>query len=200
MARARAADNGDQETLERLAAEDKAEAAKEKKFQRATKPEDKSTARLVMESSLYDNSPTARLILNQLVALAMGEDSRYPKDSPYGDDKVGWCWMAQWELSLRCGIDSDGRTLRYWIKRFRKDETVLYREWWDDYGTHHAEYKVVREAFLAFQRPENKEAALASRPGRYKEGSRKANKGSFSSKNQPKMSAQRRAIMEEDDE
>jgi len=200
MARACASENGKQETLDSLAAQDKAEAAKEKKFRRATKPEDKSTARLVMESSLYHNSPTARLILNQIVALAMDEDSRYPKDSPYGDDKVGWCWMAQWELSLRCGIDSDGRTLRYWIKRFRQDETVLYREWWDDYGTHHAEYKVVREAFLAFQRPDDKETALATRPKRYAEGTRKPNKGSFSTANQPRRSALRRAIMEEDDE
>lgn len=203
MARARAADNGDQETLDRLAADDKAEAAKEKKFQRATKPEDKGTQRLIMESTLYPNSPTARLILNQIESLKMDEDSRYPKDSPYGDDKIGWCWMAQWELSLRCGIDSDGRTLRYWIARFREDETIFYREWWDDYGTHHAEYKVNREAFLAFQRPENKEAALATRPKRYAKGSRKTgkrNSGMFSAVNQPKMSAQRRAIMEEDDE
>ena len=200
LARARAAENGDQAELDRLEAEDKAEAAKQKKFPSATKPEDKSTARLIMESSLYDNSPTARLILNQLVALAMKEDSRYPKDSPYGDDKVDWCWMAQWELSLRCGLDSDGRTLRYWIARFREEETIFYREWWDEYGTHHAEYKVNREPFLAFQRPDNKEAALASRPGRYAKGSRKANKGSFSKTNQPKMSATRRAILEMDDE
>jgi hypothetical protein len=164
------------------------------------KTEDKTLGRLIMESSLYDNNPTARLILNQLAALRMDEKSRYPKDSPYKDDKEGWCWMAQWELSLRCGLDSDGRTLRYWIARFRKDGAVLYREWWDDNGTHHAEYKVVAEAFAAFQRPDNKEAALAARKARYREGSRKANKGSFSKKNQPTISAQRRAIMEEDDE
>jgi hypothetical protein len=176
------------------------------------KTEDKTLVRMVMESSLYDNQPTARLILNQLSVLTMDEKSRYPKDAPkhYPDgrpwEKEGWCWMAQWELSMRCGIDSDGRTLRYWITRFRKDGTVLYREWYDDYGTHHAEYKVVAEAFAAFQRPDNKEAALAARKPRYREGSRKGKKnaGMFSKKNQPKkqteMSAQRRAIMEEDGE
>jgi hypothetical protein len=166
------------------------------------KTEDKSLGRKIMESYAYDNSPTARLILNQLTALRMDEDSRYPKDSPYKNDKEGWCWMAQWELSLRCGLDSDGRTFRWWIARFRNDGSVLYREWWDDNGTHHAEYKVVEKFFDAFQRPDSKEEALATRPGRYREGSRKGkkNSGMFSKSNQPKISAQRRAIREEDDE
>jgi hypothetical protein len=173
------------------------------------KTEDKTLGRLIMESSLYDNNPTARLILNQLAALRMDEDSRYPKDAPkfYPDgvtpwEKDGWCWMAQWELSLRCGLDSNGRTFRWWIDRFRKDGTVLYREWYDDNGTHHAEYKVVKEPFAAFQRPENKEAALAAREPRYRAGSRKGKKnaGMFSKVNQPKVLALRRAIMEEDGE
>jgi hypothetical protein len=60
----------------------------------------------------------------------------------------------------------------------------------------------VKEPFAAFQRPENKEAALAAREPRYRAGSRKGQKnaGMFSKVNQPKVSALRRAIMEEDGE
>jgi hypothetical protein len=172
---------------------------------RRTKVEDKPLQRLIAESSLYDWNPTARLILNQLAALRMDENSRYPKDAPthYPDgrpwEKIDWCWMAQWELSLRCGLDSKGRTFRWWIERFREDGTVLVRKWEDDNGTKHTEYKVVGEAFMAFQRPENRDAALASRPPYYKR-ERGANKGSFSTANQPGREPKRRAIMEQDEE
>ncbi|HWY55866.1 MAG TPA: hypothetical protein VNZ03_15470 [Terriglobales bacterium] len=182
---------------------------------RRTKVEDKGLQRLIAESSLYDH-PTPRLILNQISALRMEETSRYPKDAPkfYPDgrpwEKEDWCWMGQRELSMRCGLDSDGRTFRWWIDRFRADGTVITRTWTDDYGTKHTEYKVIGEAFMAFQRPEDVDAALAARTPRYKDGSRKGKKknaGMFSTTNQPKkvddqpeLSAQRRAIMEEDDE
>lgn len=107
--------------------------------------------------------------------------------------------MAQWQMSLRLGTDSDGKTMRNWIARFVEDGVVIPRDWYDENGTHHAEYKVVESVVDAFQRPAGKEAAIADRPKRYSVP-RKANRGSFSTTNQPGRSAKRRAIMEEDDE
>lgn len=187
-------------SLKRMAAVERGEEPEPIKQARRLEPGEKSLPRKILESSLYDGQPVARFLLNQLAVLAMDENSEYPKDSPYTDEKEGWCWMSQWQMSLRLGTDSHGRTMRNWVERFRKDGVVLYRDWYDDHGTHHAEYKVVEEVVDAFQRPKGKEAQLESRPSRYKEGSRKANGTSFSAKNQPGMSAQKKAIMEEDDE
>lgn len=162
---------------------------------------EKSLARKITDSSLYDGQPAARFLLVQLAVLAMDEDSDYPEDAPlkYKADKVGWCWMGQVGLSLKIGTDSDGRTVRNWIERFRKDGVILYRDWYDDNGTHHAEYQVIESVVDAFQRPPKKEDALAARPKRYSVP-RTANKGSFSAANQPSRSAKLRGIMEEDDE
>ena len=160
---------------------------------------EKSLARKICESSLYDGQPVARFLLNQLAVLAMDEDSTYPDESPYKDDKEGWCWMAQWKMSLRLGTDDEGRTMRRWIERFQEDGVIQYRDWYDENGTPHAEYKVVESVVDAFQRPAGKEAAIAARPKRYSVA-RTANKGSFSTANQPGRTAKRRAIMEEDGE
>jgi hypothetical protein len=163
---------------------------------------EKSLRRKIMESTLYDGKPTARFLLGELALLAMNEKSKYPADAPkeFRNDKVGWCWMAQWKLSLRLGTDSDGRTVRFWLAQFVKDGVVIPREWTDEYGVAHSEYKVVEEVIDAFQRPAGKEAQLSARPKRYREGSRTANKGSFSKSNQPGVSAHRRAVLEMDDE
>jgi hypothetical protein len=167
----------------------------------ATKSEEKSLARKITDSSLYDGQPAARFLLVQLAVLAMDEDSEYPDDAPekYKADKEGWCWMSQPKLSLKIGTDSDGRTVRRWIARFQEDGVIQYRDWHDDNGTLHAEYKVVESVVDAFQRPAKKEDAMAARPKRYSVP-RTANRGSFSTANQPGQTAQRRAIMEEDDE
>ena len=162
---------------------------------------EKSLARKITDSSLYDGHPAARFLLVQLAILAMSEDSEYPEDAPdkFKADKEGWCWMSQIGLSLKIGTDSDGRTVRNWIARFVEDGVVIPRDWYDDNGTHHAEYKVLEEVVDAFQRPAKKADALAARPKRYRQP-RTANRGSFSTANQPSRTAQRRAIMEEDDE
>jgi len=158
---------------------------------------EKSVARKIAESSLYDWCPTARFLLTQIAILAMDEDSEYPEDAPdnYQADKEGWCWMSQFKLGLRVGCDE--RTIRRWIARFREDGVILYRTWKDDNHTPHAEYKVVESVVDAFQRPSQK--VDVKRPPRYSE-KRGANKGSFSTANQPGRSAKQRGIMEEDDE
>jgi hypothetical protein len=163
---------------------------------------EKTLARKITDSSLYDGHPAARFLLVQLAVLAMDEDSQYPEDAPeeFKADKEGWCWMGQVGLSLKVGTDSDGRTVRNWITRFREDGVIEYRDWHDENGTLHAEYKVLESVVDAFQRPAKKADALAARTSRYKDGSRKANRGSFSTANQPGRTAHRRAIMEEDDE
>ena len=160
---------------------------------------EKSLARKITDSSLYDGKPVARFLLVQLAVLAMEEDSDYPDDAPdkYRSDKEGWCWMSQPKLSLKVGTDSDGRTVRRWIARFREDGVIQYRDWRDENKTLHAEYKVVEAVVDAFQRPSQKKDV--ERAPRYKE-KRKANRGSFTTANQPGRSAKQRAIMEEDDE
>ena len=162
---------------------------------------ERSLARKITDSSLYDGKPVARFLLVQLAVLAMKEDSEYPADAPanFKADKEGWCWMGQQALSLKLGTDSDGRTVRNWIARFVEDGVILPRDWKDDNGTPHAEYKVLEEVVDAFQRPTKKKDALEARPKRYNEP-RKPNAGSFSTANQPGRTAKQRAIMEEDDE
>ncbi len=158
---------------------------------------EKSLARKIAESSLYDWKPTARFLLREIATLRMAEDSNYPDDAPEKNkaDKKDWCWMSQFQLGLRIGADE--RTVRRWIAQFRKDGVILYRAWTDDNGTNHSEYKINEKVLDAFQRPSQKPGV--QRPPRYSQ-KRKGNKGSFSTANQPGRTAQRRAIMEEDDE
>jgi hypothetical protein len=160
-------------------------AAKKEKFKalmKAAGKEEKSLARKVAESSLYDGSATARFLLTQLVVLAMDKDDNYPEDAPdsFKADKEGWCWMSQFRLSLRVGV-SESQIHRL-LKEFKEDGVTLTRTWIDDHGTPHTEYKVVESVVDAFQRPsQNREV---DRPPRYKV-KRAANKGSFSFDNQP---------------
>jgi transposase len=100
--------------------------------------------------------------------------------------------MTQSELAERVGCDES--TVYRWIKRFREDGVILYRDWHDDNRTHHAEYKVIESVV-----EDHKRRKGAERPPRYQQ-KRKANKGSFTTVNQPGVSANRRAVMEEDDE
>lgn len=103
--------------------------------------------------------------------------------------------MSQWKLALRCRCMEE--TVGDWIERFRKDGVIKYRMWKDDNHTPHAEYKIVESMFDAHQRPHFRRDAV--RPPRYKE-KRKANKGSFTTINQPGQSEKLRGIMEQDDE
>ncbi len=134
-------------------------------------PQDKSLAWKITDSSLYDWNPTARFLLTQLAVLSMDEDSNYPEDAPdnFKADKKGWCWMTQAKLALKVGVHDS--TIYRWIKRFREDGVIKYRDWRDDNTTMHAEYKVVESVIDANQRPSQR--ADVERPPRYKEGSRK---------------------------
>lgn len=81
-----------------------------KVLKKAAGIEDRSLARKIAETSLYDWNSTARFLLTQLAVLAMDEDDNYPEDAPddFKADKEGWCWTSSsspsvWAgLSLRC--------------------------------------------------------------------------------------------------
>lgn len=153
----------------------------------------RSVARKVCESELYDLKPTGQFLLNQIAVMAMNdEDDNYPEGAPdeYQADKIGWCWLSQFTLGLRVGI-SEGQVCK-WIKRFREDGVIYYRDWRDEWGTLHAEYKVVESVVDAHQR--NSQKRDAKRPTRYKT-KRHANATSFSTKNQPK-----RSVIEDEDD
>lgn len=161
---------------------------------KAAGKEEKSLARKIAESSLYDWNATARFLLTQLAVLAMDEDDNYPDDAPeeFKADKVGWCWMSQFKLSLRVG-KSESQIHRL-LKKFREDGVILYRDWHDDNMTLHAEYKVVESVVDAFQRPtQNRGVKRPARSSRDYESYN--NKGSFK-----KGHDKRRANMDADDE
>ena len=161
---------------------------------KAAAGEEKSLARKIVESSLYDWNPTARFLLNQIAVMRMTEESNYPEDAPdkFRADKVDWCWLSQHSLALRVGVCED--SVHKLIKRFRKDEVIFYREWIDDHGTHHAEYKINEAKLDANQRPSQKRGV--ERPKRSNRDYKAyENKGAFK-KGQDK----RRANMDADDE
>src|SRR5271155_921599 len=104
-----------------------------KAIMKAAGKEEKSLARKVAESSLYDGKPTARFLLNQLAVMAMkNENAEYPDDAPdsFKADKTGWCWMSQFKLALRVG-NSEPQTHRL-LKGFKEDGVIITREWIDD--------------------------------------------------------------------
>jgi len=158
---------------------------------------EKSLRRKIMESSLYDWNPTARLLLCELVVMAMkDEDSNYPEDAPasHHADKVGWCWLSQFKLSLRVGCDEG--TIGRWIGRFREDGVIDYRDWRDDNMTLHAEYRVRKSVVDAFQRPSQKRETC-NRPKRYKSRPKSTQPRTAAGKF---ANATKRGIMEVEDE
>jgi hypothetical protein len=161
---------------------DAAKKEKLKAIKKAAGIEDRSLARKIAESSLYDWNSTARFLLTQLAVLAMDEDDNYPEDAPddFQADKEGWCWMSQFKLALRVGRSES--QVQKLLDKFKEDGVILRREWRDDYGTLHSEYKIVESVLDGFQRPSQKRGV--ERPPRYKK-KRHANKGSFSFDNQP---------------
>jgi Helix-turn-helix domain len=176
------------------------EAATAAKKIKAAHPElfqqEKSLARKIAESSLYDWNPTARFLLTQLAVLAMDEDSSYPEDAPdeYHADKNGWCWMSQAKLALRIGR-SESQVQRIIADKFRPDGVILYRDWRDSNNTLHAEYKVVEKVVDAYQRPsQNADVKRPSRYGTSRKGTA-ANQHRVGGKFTKKT-----AVMDEDDE
>lgn len=162
-----------------------------------TPVEGRSPSRLIAESYLYDYKPTARAILTQIALMRMDEGSRYPADAPeeFREDKVDWCWLSQKELGNRVGVHED--TVNRWVKQFKPvenggvDGVIYYRDWFDDNGTHHAEYKINTKVFAMHQRGKKDERAP-----RYSEPS--PSRGRFTSDNQPKK--KRTAVREMDEE
>jgi len=140
----------------------------------------------IMESDLYDWSPTARLLL---VAIAYSqvqdEDAYFPEDcpEPYYSERIGWNWMSQWRLALRVGVTV--RQVQRWLDRMEQDGVIRMRTWTDDNNAHHNLYQVVEEVVDAHQRPE--QSATVERPLRYKK--KAPNRGRFTSQNQPSKKA-----------
>jgi len=152
---------------------------------------DKSLTILIQESDLYDWDPSARLLLLVLhlgtrrnSTNADGEDKWVQEDCPWSaKDMVGWCDMAQWRLALRVGISED--RIQKILARFEKDKVIRIETWDDSNYAHHNRYQIIEATIRANQRPQQKRDV--PRKSRYKT-KRGANKGSFSSSNQPKRS------------
>jgi hypothetical protein len=150
----------------------------------------KSLTILVQESDLYDWNPSARFLLLILVLgtrrSTVNEDGTkkwVQEDCPYTpEEMVGWCDMAQWRLAGRVG-KSESQVHKD-LKMFEADEVITTRPWTDSNNVKHEMYQVNAAVVMKRQRPE--QSKNMKRPSRYKEGSRKANKGSFSKTNQPK--------------
>jgi hypothetical protein len=138
----------------------------------------------IMESNLYDWNPTARFLLLVIAQTQVtNEDAYFPEDCPdeYKNDRLGWCWMSQWRLALRVGISEP--QVRRWIKRFEDDDVIQVRVWKDDNKADHNLSRVNESVVEAHQRPS--QTKDVERSSRYKK-KRGANRGSFTSTNQPR--------------
>jgi len=103
--------------------------------------------------------------------------------------------MAQWRLAQRVGLTEDH--INKMLAQLEEDGFIIIEGWTDENHKEHRRYQVQEAVVDAHQRKDH--SANAKRGPRYSTP-RTVNKGSFSSKNQPKMSALKKAIMEEDDE
>jgi hypothetical protein len=159
--------------------------------------EEHSLARKITDSNLYDWNATARFLLTQLAVLAMrNEEASYPDaESPFADEKTGWCWMSQKKLALKIGKSLS--TVEKLIERFVNDGVILERTWKDDNNTPHAEYFVVEKMLDAHQRPSQRYDQ--ERPARYEDGSRKGTAASQRRNSRGKFT-KKTAVQEEDDE
>jgi hypothetical protein len=138
---------------------------------------------IVQESSLYDLKPTMRAVLVLLARSRVQGDGpnarpNHPsrKALPQGEYE-NWCWFNQKTIADRVGCVD--RYVRDCIKRFVADDVVEVREWRDDLGHAHLEYKVNIQTVKLHQRKEGEPRAK-----RYS-AKRKPNDGSFSTANQP---------------
>jgi hypothetical protein len=182
---------------------EKAARIKEIKKQGGINAKPKSLSIRVQEMEKYDWNPSMRFLLLILVLGTRREKEDYsdtwmPEGCPWtAEEMVGWCDMAQWRLAQRVGLTKDH--INKMLAQLEEDGFILKEIWQDELTkAYHCRYQVVEAVVDANQRPENTEKA--PRGKRYKEGSRKATPGSFTTVNQPRRSAQRKAIMEEDDE
>ncbi len=138
---------------------------------------------LVQESSLYDLKPTMRSILMLLARVRVQGDGPNARPSnperkalPQGEYE-NWCWLSQETVAKRVGCTD--RYVNSSVRHFEKDDVIEIREWRDDLGHPHLEYKV---NILTVKLHERKEGE--PRAKRYK-APRKSNAGSFSTTNQP---------------
>jgi hypothetical protein len=161
----------------------------------------KSLRIAILESDLWDWNPTKRLLLLVLQLGTRTEKEDYSKtfvqeDCPKtAEELVGWCDMAQWRLALRVGCTE--KYIQELLIEFEKEGVINIDRWDDNNGVHHDMYRIVEDVVRDRQRPEQKKGV--ERPPRYKV-KRGANKGSFSTANQPGRTANQRAIVKEDDE
>jgi hypothetical protein len=156
---------------------------------------EKSLSIKIQESDLYDWNPTARFLLDVIARLQVtNEDAYFPEDCPddYKDDRLGWCWMSQYELGLRIGR-SESQVHRY-IIQFENDEVIEVRRWKDSNNADHDMYRVNEKMVEAHQRPSQDRGV--ERPSRYKKPRPK--KGWFSTTNQPRRVRDEIAEMDEE--
>ena len=173
----------------------------EPKIKRIPRQKPKSLTIKVQEMEKYDWNPSMRFLLLILVlGTRRSKDDYEGTWAPSGwtaEEMVGWCDMSQWRLAHRVGLTEE-RTSKM-LKQLEEDGFIEIEGWRDEEtGKLHCRYRVIEEKVDVSQRKEHNRSA--KRGPRYKEGTRKANKGSFSAKNQPTISARRKAIMEEDHE
>lgn len=162
-------------------------------------PKERTLVTKVMETELYDWCPTKRYLL---VIIAFGQrkedkPKRLPKDMPdkFRNNMKGWCDQAQWRLAQRLGSTED--YVQELIAGFHTDGVVSVRTWYDSNHAKHNQYHVEEAMIERHQRPSQRKNV--KRPGRYKT-KRGANKGSFSSKNQPRKSVPVAGFEGQDDE
>lgn len=155
----------------------------------------------VQEIEKYDWNPSMRFLLLILVLGTRREKEDYSdtflqEDCPWSpEEMVGWCDMTQWRLAGRVGLKED--RICEMLAQLEEDGFILIEGWTDENHKEHRRYKVVEAVVDENQRPE--QSPTMKRGKRYSKP-RTANKGSFSKINQPKISALKSAIMEEDDE
>jgi hypothetical protein len=149
----------------------------------------------IQNSELYDWNPTKRMTL---LVLAFGhrtnENAFVPDDMPdyLKNDMIGWCDMAQWRLAQRVGITEDH--MNTVLGELEADKAIFVRSWTDSNNAEHNQYMVNESVIRLTQRPEHKRDS--KRPPRYKK-KRGANKGSFSSTNQPNKRGFDQNLLEE---
>jgi hypothetical protein len=166
--------------------------------EKGTLKEDKHILIAVQEMEKYDWHPAARYLL-LVILMARRNDPKawIQPDAPLtAEEAIGWCDMSQWRLAQRVGLEE--RQIQRILKMFEKDGAIKMRTWRDEHGALHTMYWVNEDYIRAHGRPSHRKDT--PRPSRYKEGSRKGNKGSFTTANQPGVSPNRRAIREADDE
>jgi len=163
--------------------------------EKGTLKEDKHILIAVQEMEKYDGNPAARYLLMILLMAARKDPTAWIQpDAPLtAEEAIGWCDMAQWRLAQRVGVGE--RQIQRMLDLFSEDGAIERKVWRDENGALHGMYRVNEDFIRVNERPNHK--WNTPRLSRYKEGSRKANKGSFTRANQP---GKNRGARETDDE